>query len=95
MVTIYNDVTDQKNTEQRLIESRSQLKVLVDTIPDLIWLKDPDGIYLGCNPTFERFFGAKEAAIVGNTDYDFVDRELGDFSRARPQSHGNETAIHQ
>jgi PAS domain S-box-containing protein len=82
VVTIYNDVTDQKNTEQRLIESRSQLKVLVDTIPDLIWLKDPDGIYLGCNPTFEGFFGAKEAAIVGNTDYDFVDRELGDFFRA-------------
>jgi PAS domain S-box-containing protein len=31
---------------------------------------------------FERFFGAKEADIVGKTDYDFVDRELADFFRA-------------
>ena len=82
VVTIYDDVTDQKNTEQRLAESRSQIKVLIDTIPDLIWLKDPDGVYLGCNPTFERFFGAKEKTIAGKTDYDFVDRDLADFFRA-------------
>lgn len=82
VVTIYNDVTKQKNTEQRLVESRSQLKALVDTIPDLIWLKNPDGVYFSCNPTFERFFGAKETAIVGNTDYDFVDKDLADSFRA-------------
>ncbi|MCF8087919.1 MAG: PAS domain S-box protein [Desulfotignum sp.] len=82
VVTIYNDLTDQKKTERRLIESRALLRALVDTIPDLIWLKDPDGVYLGCNPTFERFFGAKEKTIAGNTDYDFVDRDLADFFRA-------------
>ncbi len=69
------------NTEKNLIESKSHLKILVDTIPDLIWLKDPDGIYLGCNPTFERFFGAKESIIVGKTDYAFVDKDLADFFR--------------
>ena len=57
------------------------LRTLVSTIPDLIWLKDPEGVYLACNPMFERFFGAKEAAIVGKTDYDFVERELADFFR--------------
>jgi len=57
------------------------LRTLVGTIPDLIWLKDPEGVYLACNPMFERFFGAKEAAVVGKTDYDFVDRELADFFR--------------
>jgi PAS domain S-box-containing protein len=30
---------------------------------------------------FERFFGAREADIVGKTDYDFVDRALADFFR--------------
>jgi PAS domain S-box-containing protein len=30
---------------------------------------------------FERFFGAREADIVGKTDYDFVGRELADFFR--------------
>ena len=31
---------------------------------DLVWLKDPDGVYLSCNPRLERFFGATEAEIV-------------------------------
>jgi PAS domain-containing protein len=40
-----------------------------------------DGVYLACNRMSERFFGAKEADIVGKTDYDFVDRELAGFFR--------------
>jgi len=60
---------------------RARLKALVTTIPDLVWLKDVDGVYLSCNPEFERFFGAKEEDIVGRTDYDFVDETLADFFR--------------
>lgn len=59
--------------------SADYLRSLVSTIPDLVWLKDPDGIYLACNSAFERFFGAKEAEIVGKTDYDFVSKDLADF----------------
>jgi PAS domain S-box-containing protein len=61
-------------------ESR-HLKTLVHALPDLVWLKDTEGVYLGCNPRFERFFGAPESGIVGRTDYDFVDRELADSFR--------------
>jgi len=60
---------------------RARLHTLVATIPDLVWLKDRDGIYLHCNPAFERLYGAKEAAIIGKTDYDFVDAEQADFFR--------------
>ena len=70
-----------KQVEASLAAERAHLRTLVDTIPDLVWLKDPNGVYLTCNPAFERFFGAKEADIVGRTDYDFVDTELADFFR--------------
>ncbi len=56
-------------------------RTLMDAIPDLVWVKDPDGVYLGCNPQFERFFGAEEARIIGKTDHDFVSRDLADFFR--------------
>jgi PAS domain S-box-containing protein len=79
------DITDRKNTEEALVKSKAQLRILVDTIPDLVWLKDPDGVYLGCNPKFERFFGEQESAIIGKTDYDFVERELADFFRVHDQ----------
>lgn len=64
-----------------LESERTYLRTLVSTIPDLIWLKNSDGVFLACNPAFERFFGASEADIVGKTDYDFVDAELADFFR--------------
>ncbi|PCH62907.1 MAG: hypothetical protein COC04_05040 [Gammaproteobacteria bacterium] len=73
-----------KNTE--MAESEARLRTLVETIPDLIWLKDPDGKYLSCNQHFERFFGAKEADVIGKTDYDFVDKDLADFFRAKDQA---------
>jgi len=60
-----------------------QLNDIIDTIEDLIWLKSSDGVYLACNPAFERFFGSKEKDIVGKTDYDFVDKELADSFRAK------------
>ena len=60
-------------------EERTLLRNLKNAIPDLVWLKDANGVYLACNPAFERFFGAKEAAIVGKTDADFVDAELAAF----------------
>ena len=58
---------------------KKQLDTLLDTIPDLIWLKDTQGMYLFCNRAFERFFGAKEEQIVGKSDYDFVDKKTADF----------------
>jgi PAS domain S-box-containing protein len=77
----YMDITDRKQVEEALLNSERRLHTLVQTIPDLIWLKDKDGVYLSCNTMFERFFGAKEVDIVGKTDYDFVDRELADSFR--------------
>ena len=61
--------------------NEARLRTLINTLPDLVWLKDPDGVYLACNPMFERYFGAKEAEIVGKTDYDFIDGEMADFFR--------------
>ncbi|MET0092800.1 MAG: PAS domain S-box protein [Sedimenticola sp.] len=56
-------------------------RLILETIPDLVWLKDTEGTYLMCNPHFERLFGAREQNIVGKTDYEFTDRELADSFR--------------
>ena len=72
---------DRESARQTLEVERTRLHTLVSSIPDVIWLKDPDGVYLYCNPKFEQFFGSTKAKIIGKTDYDFVDRELADFFR--------------
>ena len=80
-VWYFRDITRRIRLVQTLAEKETRLRTLVQTIPDLTWLKDVEGVYLSCNPVFERLYGAKEAEIVGKTDYDFVDKEQADFFR--------------
>ena len=83
---IVMDITERKRAELALRASENRLRTLVDTLPDLVWLKDPEGVYLACNHRFEQFFGAEEAKIVGKTDYDFLPPEEVEFFRARDRA---------
>lgn len=76
-----DDITECKRTEESLRKNEQKFRTLIRTIPDLVWLKDPQGIYLSCNSRFESLFGAKEKDILGKTDYDFLDKELANFYR--------------
>jgi diguanylate cyclase (GGDEF)-like protein/PAS domain S-box-containing protein len=66
---------------RHLWQNETRLRTVMQTIPDLVWLKDLGGTYLACNRQVERLFGSNEAEIVGRTDYDFFPRELADFFR--------------
>jgi len=78
---MFTDITLRKVTENALAKSELMLRMIMNTIPDLVWLKDVDGVYLHCNKKFERFFGADEATIIGKDDYVFIDKERADFFR--------------
>ena len=80
------EILERKQAEASLRENEGRLKTLVNTIPDLVWLKNLEGVYLSCNSKFERLFGAKEAHIVGRTDYEFVDKRLADFFREKDRA---------
>jgi diguanylate cyclase (GGDEF)-like protein/PAS domain S-box-containing protein len=74
-------VESRTRAKDALKDAETKLKTILNTIPDLVWLKDVNGAYLACNPRFENFVGKKEHEIIGMTDYDFFDRELADFFR--------------
>lgn len=78
---LHLELAERRKAENAMRESEARLRTLVQTIPDLVWLKDANGVYLACNSMFERFFGAREKDIIGKTDYDFVDKVLADFFR--------------
>jgi diguanylate cyclase (GGDEF)-like protein/PAS domain S-box-containing protein len=65
-----------------LRERESQLRTLVRTIPDLIWVKDLKGRHLRCNPQFERALGIVQDGAIGKTDYEIFPSELADRHRA-------------
>lgn len=74
-----NENKARRKSEEALRTSERQMRTLFQTIPDMIWLKDKEGVYLACNTMFERFFNHPESDISGKTDYDFVSKEFADF----------------
>lgn len=80
-----SDITGRLKAEQALKNSESRLRTLIDTIPDLVWLKDRDGVYLGCNKKFEQYLGACEADILGKTDFDFMEEAEASIIQEKDQ----------
>ena len=66
---------------QELDFEHGRMQTLMATLPDPVWLKDADGVYLSCNFAFEQLYGITQADIAGKTDYDLVSREKADFLR--------------
>jgi PAS domain S-box-containing protein len=59
------------------------LRSIIDSIPDLIFYKDTNSTYLGCNKAFEHFAGRTEQEQAGKTDFDFFDQETARFFRQK------------
>lgn len=70
-----------KQNEALLKQNEAFLQNLIHTMPDLIWLKDINGVYLTCNSRFESYFGMNKATIIGKNDYAFVEKSIADSYR--------------
>ena len=79
--TLLREYDQLKTLTRNLEESEQHKHLILNTFPDLVWLKDADGVYQMCNPAFERFFGARESEIRGKTDVDFVGPDQAQFFR--------------
>ncbi|MBN2886831.1 MAG: GAF domain-containing protein, partial [Chromatiaceae bacterium] len=77
---------EHRRQDVAIAAARDRLQALMDAIPDPLWLKDTQGVYLACNRRFERLYDAPESEIRGKRDEDFVSREQADFFRAHDQA---------
>ncbi|MBK6973086.1 MAG: PAS domain S-box protein [Sterolibacteriaceae bacterium] len=86
VVGAWTDITERKSFELGLERERNFFETLIRTLPDLVWLKDPQSTYIMCNSRFARMYGVPEDGIRGKTDYDFVDKEQADFFHANDRA---------
>jgi PAS domain S-box-containing protein len=48
------------------------LNSLIDSISDIVLIKDNHGVYLGCNHHFAELMGYSKEEIIGKTDFDLI-----------------------
>ena len=76
-VVSMHDITEQKKHEAALIESRSFLRKMIDTVPDPIFVKDDKHCWIEGNVAFWDLVGPEEE-IRGKSDYDLFPKEQAD-----------------
>ena len=77
------DITEQKLAEEEIKRQATQINLLLDSIPDIVFFKNTEGVYLGCNLAFVELAGRPRNEIVGKTDYDLFDRQFADSLRGQ------------
>jgi two-component system cell cycle sensor histidine kinase/response regulator CckA len=73
------DISERRRAEGEIKRQAEFLQHLVDAMPYPIFYKDRHGRYLGCNRSFEQFYGISREQIAGKTVYDIAPRELADM----------------
>lgn len=76
-------VAERARAEAEERRQRSTLLALINSIPDPIWFKDPQGRYLGVNQAFADCLGRRPDEIVGRSDQQMFSREAGSGRQER------------
>lgn len=67
-LAIGTDVSEIRAAQRAAELERQRLTTLLQAIPDPVWLKNPEGQYIACNPAVERSLNIPLEQIIGHDD---------------------------
>ncbi|MCX6120767.1 MAG: CIA30 family protein [Ignavibacteriales bacterium] len=83
---VATDITDRKRVEAELFNSRQMLQTVLNTIPQRVFWKDRDSIFVGCNKSMALDSGYSDPdQLIGKTDYETASAKTADLYRADDQ----------
>ena len=85
-VVTFKDITEQKHATEQAQREQDTMDSLVNSIPDLIFYKNTQGRYLGCNEAFADAVGGTVAEIIGRSDHQLLENNLADSVSVLDQS---------
>ncbi|MFK5971258.1 MAG: PAS domain S-box protein [Candidatus Marithrix sp.] len=78
-IKVSEDITERKQAQQALQESKEQLHAILNNSATVIFLKDMSGRYLFINKRYENIFNISNQQIIGKTDYDIFPADMADI----------------
>lgn len=63
-------IHERERIKSVLSAEKSRLRYMIDAIPDLVFFKDVESKFLGCNKAFEKYINKKSEDIIGLSEYD-------------------------
>lgn len=98
ILIIANDITERKQAEQALQQQREYLRLILENIPQQVFWKDPNLVFLGCNRNWAESAQLESPeSVIGKTDYDLLPPELAQEFRAKDRNilETNQPELHQ
>jgi PAS domain-containing protein len=65
MFGIIMDITERKQAADTLRLSEEQFRALADSIPQLVWMAEPDGYIFWYNERWNKYTGTKPEQVAG------------------------------
>lgn len=79
ILSIGTDITWRREMEAQLRAERNLLRILIDNLPDFVYVKDTESRFLVGNVALARLMGAATPdELVGKTDFDFYPLEMAE-----------------
>ena len=73
---IISDITNNKAIESSLKASQQMITSILNDIPQRVFWKDLDSIYIGCNLNFAKDLGFNDPSeVIGKTDFDLYSKD--------------------
>ncbi|OHD91928.1 MAG: hypothetical protein A2552_09540 [Sulfuricurvum sp. RIFOXYD2_FULL_44_160] len=70
-----------RDQEESLLYFKELYENIIDSVDNIIFVKDINFTYTVCNQAFEKFVGKANHEIIGKTDYEIFNKEVADFFR--------------
>jgi PAS domain S-box-containing protein len=78
-IATLHDIVARRRIEEELFRAQQMLRLVLDTVPQRVFWKDTESVFVGCNAAFARDAGFSDPAeIIGKTDHDLPWQGLAD-----------------
>jgi PAS domain S-box-containing protein len=74
---VVQDITERKQAEEKISAEKELFRLMIESMPDQIYLKDSESRFLLCNKPVTNGVGLeRQEEMIGKTDFDFFPEDL-------------------